>query len=156
MPTSWVKFQQVFPHFEKRSIVWARRGTFKAQHDPQILDNGRLLIFDNKGGDRKRGLSRVLEYRLPEMALEWSYEGTPKEPFFTLTCGVAARLPNGNTLITETDNGRAFEVTPEKQIVWEFISRHRAGSDGTLVASLFSMERIPRVRVPWLKENGSP
>ena len=32
------------------------------------------------------------------------------------------RLPNGNTLITEGSDGRVFEVTPEHEIVWEFIS----------------------------------
>ena len=34
--------------------------------------------------------------------------------------GAAQRLPNGNTLITESERGRVFEVTPQKEIVWEF------------------------------------
>jgi hypothetical protein len=29
-------------------------------------------------------------------------------------------LPNGNTLITESDRGRVFEITPSGEIVWEF------------------------------------
>jgi hypothetical protein len=29
-------------------------------------------------------------------------------------------LPNGNTLITNSGSGRAFEVTAEGKIVWEF------------------------------------
>ena len=32
----------------------------------------------------------------------------------------AERLPNGNTLITESDKGRAFEVTHAGEVVWEF------------------------------------
>ncbi len=32
----------------------------------------------------------------------------------------AQRLKNGNTLITQGINGRIFEVTPEKKIVWEY------------------------------------
>ena len=30
------------------------------------------------------------------------------------------RLPNGNTLITESDRGYVFEVTPQKETVWRF------------------------------------
>jgi hypothetical protein len=32
------------------------------------------------------------------------------------------RLPSGNTLICEGRWGRIFEVTPEKEIVWEYVS----------------------------------
>jgi hypothetical protein len=31
-------------------------------------------------------------------------------------------LPNGNTLIDEGMNGRMFQVTPDGEIVWEFIN----------------------------------
>ncbi|MCX7013628.1 MAG: hypothetical protein NTW86_13910, partial [Candidatus Sumerlaeota bacterium] len=30
------------------------------------------------------------------------------------------RLPNGNTLIAESDAGRIFEVTPGKELVWDY------------------------------------
>jgi hypothetical protein len=36
------------------------------------------------------------------------------------------RLPNGNTLITEETGGRIFEVTPDREIVWEFVNPVRA------------------------------
>ena len=32
------------------------------------------------------------------------------------------RLPNGNTLITEGATGRLFEITPERETVWEYVS----------------------------------
>jgi len=31
------------------------------------------------------------------------------------------RLGNGNTLITEAWHGRIFEVTPDKETVWEYV-----------------------------------
>ena len=31
-------------------------------------------------------------------------------------------LPNGNTLSLDTDKGRIFEITPQGEIVWEFIN----------------------------------
>lgn len=41
---------------------------------------------------------------------------------FSEYCSSADRLPNGNTLITETVRGRVIEVTPEREIVWEFLN----------------------------------
>ena len=64
---------------------------------------------------------------------------------------MAQRLPNRNTLITETDTGRAFEVTPEGEIVWQFLNPHRTGPDNTYVASLFALDRIAPEDVPWLE-----
>jgi hypothetical protein len=55
-------------------------------------------------------------------------------------------LPNGNTLIVETENGRGFEVTRAGEIVWEFISpkRHKNKKGKELIFSLFEMTRINR------------
>ncbi len=77
------------------------------------------------------------------MELVWSYRGSSKERFYTDHSGTAQRLPDGNTLITETSRGRAFEVTPEGEIVWEFLSPHRAGEKGELIATLYEMLRLP-------------
>jgi hypothetical protein len=42
--------------------------------------------------------------------------------FFSPRMGCAQRLPNGNTLITESSFGRFFEVTKEGEIVWEYVN----------------------------------
>jgi len=60
-----------------------------------------------------------------------------------LTCGAADRLPNGNTLITESDGGRAFEVTQQAEVVWEFYNPHRAGDNREFIATLFEVIRLP-------------
>ena len=68
-------------------------------------------------------------------------------------CGVE-RLSNGNTLITESDPGRAFEVTAEKQIVWEYINPHRAGENNENIATLLEVVRLNRdFPTDWLTEN---
>ena len=46
----------------------------------------------------------------------------PPESFFSPTRGSNQRLPNGNTFIADSDNGRLFEVTTEGEIVWEFLN----------------------------------
>ena len=55
------------------------------------------------------------------------------------------RLPNGNTLITESDGGRLFEVTKPGKIVWNYINPVRAQreQDGQQVIPIVSWaERI--------------
>jgi outer membrane protein assembly factor BamB len=134
------------PNAEK--VVWAYKGDFRQQHDPKILPNGRLLLFDNQG---RHGRSSVQEYDLRNMTLTWIFRGSDQQPFFSLTCGATQRLPNGNTLVSETDNGRAFEVTPEGRIAWEFYNPHRAGPNREFIASLFEMIRFPTEYVKtWL------
>jgi hypothetical protein len=134
---------------EQEKIVWAYRGDFRRQHEPRMIPGGRLLLFDNEG---LKDRSRVLEYDLTEMLPVWRYSGDDKHPFYSATCGANQRLPNGNTLITESDNGRAFEVTPDGRIVWEFYNPHRAGENGDYIASLFEVVRVPESYVAdWLR-----
>lgn len=126
----------------RERVVWAAAGSWKRQHQPTVVD-GRILLFDNKGGDEPGGRSRVLEIDPVTRRIVWSYEGTPDRPFHSDTCGSCQRLPNGNTLITESDYGRAFEVTRDGEIVWEYLNPHRAGQRGELIATLFELIRLP-------------
>jgi hypothetical protein len=82
-------------------------------HHPRLLHNGHILVFDN-GTDR----SRVVELDPATRRIVWSYEkGTD---FFSSNMGSVQRLPNGNTLITESQKGYVFEVDPAGEIVWKF------------------------------------
>lgn len=124
----------------QKQIVWAQAGGFRGQHDPKLLDDGQLLLFDNLGLGRH---SRVIEMDPISGRASWVFQGSDEQPFFTRTCGSADRLPNGNTLIVESDNGRAFELTRDKRIVWEFWNPHRAGAQGEFIATLFDLDRLP-------------
>lgn len=126
---------------DKEEIVWAKTGPWRRQHQPTFLENGRLLLFDNLGAGRTR--SRVLEIDPLSGETVWRYGGTPEVDFLSKTLGSCQRLPNGNTLITESENGRAIEVTPEGRIVWELYNPHRAGERNELVAVLFEVVRLP-------------
>ena len=58
-----------------------------------------------------------------------SYAGTTEEPLISSVYGSQQRLGNGNTLIVESNNGRAVEVTPDGRTVWEFRVPERTESD---------------------------
>jgi hypothetical protein len=99
---------------QKRSVVWAVRGPWRAQHDAQFLDNGHLLIFDNVGFLPS---SRVLEYDPQTQAFPWSYPDD-KGLFHSDERGMCQRLPNGNTLVVNSQGGEIREVSPGKEVVW--------------------------------------
>lgn len=123
---------------ELREVVWAHTGTFRGQHDPQITAQGGLLLFDNQPDERA---SRVLEFDPANLEVLWSYAGTPEAPFFSRRCGAVQRLPSGNTLIAESMHGRALEVTPDGELVWEYRNPERV-RDGARVAQLFDVVRL--------------
>jgi hypothetical protein len=104
---------------DTRKIVWKCvagdvRDSVEGQHAPQLLDTGTMLVFDN---GRYRGWSRVLEMDPVTYEVIWEYRAPG---FYTLSQGYVQRLPNGNTLVTESERGRVFEVTRDKKIVWEY------------------------------------
>lgn len=133
---------------ETERVAWARKRPPQGQHDPQILANGHMLFFDNR---EDAGASVVMELDPLTDRTYWQYRGTPERPFYSKYCGSAQRLANGNTLITESDGGRAFEVEAGGEIVWEFYNPHRAGPDGRFIASISAMLRIdPDYVSDWL------
>jgi len=105
---------------ETKEVVWAwGPGVLDKQHMPTILSNGSLLIYDN--GTARR-YTRILELNPRTEEIVWEYKADPLESFFSPTRGSNQRLPNGNTFIADSDNGRLFEVTPEGDIAWEFLN----------------------------------
>jgi outer membrane protein assembly factor BamB len=115
---------------ETEKIVWAGRGVWRGQHDPDILANGNVLIVDNRGALGKGGQTRVIEVNLQTGELVWSYEGDEAQPLDSRYQSTVQRLPNGNTLITEWEGGRMLEVTREGDIVWEYVVPVRRSHKG--------------------------
>jgi hypothetical protein len=110
-----------------------KAGSWKAQHEPVLLDEGTLLLFDNLGGDRG---SRILELDPTSGAIRWSYEASGEAEFFSPVCGSVQRLANGNLLITESTAGRAFEITPNKDVVWDWRSPHHITEEGKKLVAI--------------------
>lgn len=112
---------------EKEEIVWGTTGPWIGQHDAEPLANGNILLFDNGGNFNGPAGSRVIEFKPETMEIVWQYEGSEQDPLKSVLRSEAARLENGNTLITESEAGRFLEVTPEGEIVWEYVNPVRGG-----------------------------
>lgn len=113
------------------------------QHNAQMLDNGNILVFDN-GCHRKRGpaFSRIVEINKDTREFVWSYAAQTILAFNSFMVSGAQRLPNGNTLITEGASGRLFEVTPKREVVWEYISPWSIPSKFGVTPAVFRSYRI--------------
>lgn len=139
----------VFDRDDGRLLWLWGHGILDGQHDPQVLDDGTVLILDN---GRRRKWSRVLRVDPVRRKVIWSY-GAEKGPqrFYTDGRGLAQSLPGGNILISSSSQGVAFEITPEGEKVWEFKSPDILGR----LAAPFRVRRIPAEVVRPLLARGS-
>ncbi len=132
---------------EDQRIVWALRGDWFAQHDPDFLPNGRLLMFDNLGDWLRGRGSRVIEVDPVTGGIVWTYPGAGDPPLFSTYRADQQRLPNGNTLINEFQRGRLREISADGRVVWEYRCpfRHHAHRDRrcrVMSAERYGAERI--------------
>jgi hypothetical protein len=145
-------------------------GQIIGQHQAHLIPKGlpgagNLLVFDNGGasgygepsGMAPRGVgvfarpsSRVLEIDPVSLAVVWSY--TAGAQFFSSNISGMQRLPNGNTLITEGAGGRVFEVTSDRQIVWEFMNAPQTAAART-PGTIYRAYRVPYA---WLSQLPRP
>jgi hypothetical protein len=142
------------------------------QHDAHLIPQGlpgagNLLVFDDQGSagfpPAALGIesgSRILEIDPVSKEIVWQYtaenSGRPVWTFFSPFISSARRLPNGNTLIDEGVTGRFFQVAPNGDIVWEYVSPYLSVT--TKNGKAFTMNSVYRAQpVPydWLPE-GTP
>jgi hypothetical protein len=129
---------------DRGDVVWSwGSGQLDGPHLPTLLENGRLLIFDN---GTERDYSRVIELDPLTLEVTWEYRADPPQSFHSKWRGSSQRLPNGDTLICDADAGHVFEVTPEGERVWEFwnpeLRRDRR-------KGIYRFTRVAPERVAW-------
>lgn len=112
-----------------RKIKYINIGSFIRQHDPDFVDGNTISVFDNNNLSSpstssfagETGLSsRIVVLNVLENRTSVFFEGSKDNPFFTNIMGKHQWLPNGNALISESRSGRAFEITSEGDVVWEY------------------------------------
>ncbi|MFH1403867.1 MAG: arylsulfotransferase family protein [Candidatus Altiarchaeota archaeon] len=124
---------------DTEEVVWSwGQGTLDSPHNPTLLDNGNILIFDN---GYNRCYSRIIEVNPVTREIAWEYTADPPTSFFSKIMGSSQKLPNGNVLITESTKGHVFEITHEGEVVWDFWSPD-VRRDNTSRRVVFLMERI--------------
>jgi hypothetical protein len=100
------------------------------QHDARWLGDSQadsnLTVFNN--GSQQEKQSQVIEFAFPT---EWMTDNTFNSPeiiwestsdFFANNMSGGQFLANGNVFITLAPDGRFIEITPDDDIVWEYIN----------------------------------
>ena len=105
---------------DTKQVLWRaiddqiRDGNLEGPHAPFMLPTGIIVVLDN---GRYSGWSRVIAINPLTLGIQWQYNSSD---FYSLSQGYVQNLKNNNLLITESEKGRVFEITPDKEIVWEF------------------------------------
>ncbi|HTK84213.1 MAG TPA: arylsulfotransferase family protein [Patescibacteria group bacterium] len=138
---------------EKGKAVWASYGPWRGQHGINFLDDGTLAIFDNLGNLTNKGyMSRVLDVDTATGEILWQYDGLAKNPVYSSINSMTQPLPNGNILVTESMAGRMFEVTPDKELAWDFRSPVRLKvKAGKFIPNIYSGLRYTRDELKFMK-----
>jgi Arylsulfotransferase (ASST) len=125
-------------------------------HAAHMLDNGNILILDN---GRYRKWSRIIELDPVTLKPVWEFK---EKDFYSLSQGYVQQLPNGNILVTEAEKGHVFEITPVKEVVWEFYHPDKQDKTNStdekkwgLRQEIYRMTRYPKAMIDlFLKQNG--
>lgn len=90
-----------------------------------LKDAGKIMVLNNNF----RGEKSVLELLELPIKQDGSFDMSQPaattmvfDEFKTTNMGGAQRLPNGNTLVFESVEGRILEITPDKTVVWEYVN----------------------------------
>ena len=95
------------------------------QHNPMRIDGGTVLIADSSHGG-PAGADRVVEVDAATDEVVWSYDGTGSGTKLQWPRD-ADRLPNGNTLITDSRNSRVIEIDRNGSVVWQYSLAREGG-----------------------------
>lgn len=122
-------------------LKWHHQGPFVRQHDPDIAEDGMIEIFNNRSKLMSKAIdtSQIVRFDPTSGKTDILFPKGEDDKFYTNIMGAHQKLANGNRLITESRQGRVFEVTEQGRIVWDY----RLPYDDE-VASLFSVAmRLP-------------
>ncbi len=72
---------------DTQDVKWYVEGSFHLQHSPRLTDRGTMLLFDNMGGKRPNGSSRILEIDVASKKTVGLWEATGDDFFESRTRG---------------------------------------------------------------------
>jgi Arylsulfotransferase (ASST) len=130
-----------------REVVWFIHGAWHQQHDPDLLPNGNIVLFDNQGDIAAGMHSQILEIDPVTGSIVWRFASTDAESFYSKALGSQQILDNGNILVTESLRGRIFEITRSGDVVWEYLNP--VERDG-FHAYVLEAQRVPPEALPFL------
>lgn len=134
---------------------------FSAQHAPQVLANGHLLVYDNGNYIEPLAnprVSRAIELYVdhlanPPLALPvWSFPLVQEDlvtPAYADAAGKSERLPGGHTISSDARNANLLECDEDGELVWFLDAGPRWPQDamGNPGAQIYRVVKVPAIEV---------
>jgi len=123
-------------------IKWWRMGVTRRQHDPDWEPDGTITIFNNnmesveEENRADHAFSSIVKINPATYEYKTVIDGA-RYNFYTRARGKHQFLPNGNVLITSTNQGRAFEVSQNGKLVFDFENRYSEHHNLMLMKSIW-------------------
>ena len=138
-------------------VKYMMTGRTAAQHSPQFLPDGSVLVFDNLGGERSRGGSRVARLDLVKGTAETVFPRGEEFSVRSETAGHISVADDGaRALVSSTHDGRIVEIdVASGKPLWTYDNTHDIGAflkasgiDATVPRARFAVYGAYYVRNP--------
>lgn len=134
---------------------------FSAQHAPQVLPGGRMLIYDNGNYIEPLSnprVSRAIELLVDHLAVPpralpvFGFRLVEEDlvtPAYADAAGAARRLPGGHTIASDARNANLLECDEDGELVWLLDAGPRWPTDdgGTPGAQIYRVVKVPSIAV---------
>ena len=136
-----------------RRVKWHQTGPWLRQHDPEFRPDGLISIFNNNvyrtayvAGQTNLDAAfdtNIMTVDPVSGATQVVFGQQPGEEMLSVIRGQHELLPDGGMLITEFDAGRVLQVSPDRQIVWEYVNHYSAEKVGEITnAALYPADYV--------------
>lgn len=110
-------------------IIWSKAGPWMAQHDVDILDDHRIMIFNNNAydagrGGRVQGHAQLMIYDFDSASVSLLHDATmARESVVTQSEGLADLAPSGHVMLEQENDGRLLILGPDGRVFASFVNR---------------------------------
>lgn len=119
------------------SIVWLKNGPFYGQHDPDIINNHQISIFNNsyilpnkrENLPEDRSVLDIMTGTSSAQCLVYDFDTNQVEPKFkkmmdslrviTATEGLFHWLPNGDLFVEQENAGKIYVISPTEGLIYQ-------------------------------------
>jgi len=116
---------------ETLEIKWWRVGAVQRQHDPDWLASGEIMVLNNR---MSRDFSEVITIDPDTFEKTVMLDGRNYD-FYTRIRGKIQLLDDGTLIVTSPQQGRAFEVNRDGEVVFEVVNIKPGTEDTNYVIS---------------------
>lgn len=131
---------------ETWEIKFISTGHVMRHHDPDFIAGDKISVFDNRNlgpsSEEAPLYSRIVELDVATGAATPVLTGDGEEPFYTMIMGVHQRLPNGNILVINSDDGRVLEFSADQRLVWRYSNRIDDTTNGRVYMAMVLPETM--------------